>query len=58
MENILFIIGYGKIKRSFNHENEWIGFCQYRKFWSLKDKKKKYNNLDELKKDLLKEIPE
>ena len=41
-----------------NHENDWIGFCQYRKFWSLKDQNKKYNNLEQLKKDLLKEIPE
>ena len=40
-----------------NHENDWIGFCQYRKFWSLKDQNKKYNNLEQLKKDLLKEIP-
>ena len=51
-----FIIGYGKIRSK--PENDWIGFCQYRKFWSLKDQNKKYNNLEQLKKDLLKEIPE
>ena len=46
-------------KNKVNHqENEWIGFCQYRKFWSLKDQNKNYIDLEQLKKDLLKEIPE
>ena len=35
MVNILFIIGYGKIIIKINKE-KWIGFCQYRKYWSKK----------------------
>ena len=31
---------------------EWIGFCQYRKFWALRNDITKYNHLDELKKIL------
>ena len=38
-------------------ENEWIGFCQYRKFWSIYPQKKDYKNLDELNKTLVKSIP-
>ena len=39
-------------------KNEWIGFCQYRKFWTLQNKDIKYQNLDELKKNIIKEIPD
>ena len=41
-----------------NLKNEWIGFCQYRKFWSLKDNKKNYKNLENLKENIIHEIPE
>jgi|TARA_B110000438_G_C15697765_1_gene599691 hypothetical protein len=40
------------------HQGEWIGFCHYRKFWSLKQLNSKdinFNKLDEL---VLKQIPE
>ena len=37
-------------------ENEWIGFCQYRKFW-MKDKKEIYlGTFEELNKNILKKI--
>ena len=36
----------------------WIGFCQYRKFWSLKGNNLLPNSLNELKTLLLNEIPE
>ena len=39
-------------------EKEWIGFCQYRKFWSITQQKNKYTNLEELNLDLIKKIPE
>ena len=38
-------------------EGEWIGFCQYRKFWSL-NVNKNYKSLNDLKEDLINEIPE
>ena len=38
-------------------EGEWIGFCQYRKFWSL-NANKNYKSLNDLKEDLINEIPE
>ena len=41
-----------------NNLDEWIGFCQYRKFWSTKKEKKNYNNLSDLKDDIIKKIPE
>ena len=41
-----------------NFENEWIGFCQYRKFWTLSNEKKYFNNLDDLNTHILKKIPE
>lgn len=45
-------------KNKINELNEkWIGFCQYRKFWSLESNIKNYNSIDELKKILIKEIP-
>ena len=35
--------------------DEWIGFCQYRKFWSLKEHK--HINITSLNSQILKEIP-
>tara|TARA_B100001057_G_scaffold452530_1_gene496494 strand:- start:1844 stop:2644 length:801 start_codon:yes stop_codon:yes gene_type:complete len=44
-----------------NHLNKidenWIGFCQYRKFWSLKFSSNDQINSDSLKHKVLKEIP-
>mgnify|MGYP000324054768 CR=1 FL=1 len=37
---------------------EWIGFCQYRKFWIKDNVDKKINNILDLDNILLKEIPE
>ena len=37
--------------------DEWIGFCQYRKFWSLKNHKTQDINLKSLDFQVLKEIP-
>ena len=46
MVNILFITGLWK--NGFkNLENKWIGFCQYRKFWS--SEKDKYQHFRKLK---------
>ena len=41
-----------------NFKNEWIGFCQYRKFWSLQNNKQNYKNLENLKENIIHEIPE
>ncbi len=38
-------------------EEDWIGFCQYRKYWSLKFSSNKEINLENLKDKTLKEIP-
>ena len=38
-------------------DNEWIGFCQYRKFWSLEKSSKEEINLNNLNNKVLKEIP-
>ena len=37
--------------------NNWIGFCQYRKFWSLKNTDRIYDNFDDLSKDIITNIP-
>ena len=37
--------------------DEWIGFCQYRKFWSLKEHAPEDINLNNLKSKVLREIP-
>jgi len=37
--------------------DEWIGFCQYRKFWSLKKYKTEDINFNSLNSQVLKEIP-
>tara|TARA_B100000886_G_scaffold120277_1_gene80929 strand:+ start:1578 stop:2390 length:813 start_codon:yes stop_codon:yes gene_type:complete len=40
-------------------ENEWIGFCQYRKYWSLKKSNfANCENLEDLRETILKKIPE
>ena len=36
---------------------KWIGFCQYRKFWSLKEYKNEDINFNNLNSKVLKEIP-
>ena len=41
-----------------NIKNEWIGFCQYRKFWSLKNNIIGYENLSELKKNIVINLPD
>ena len=38
-------------------EDGWIGFCQYRKFWSLKQYKNEDINFNNLNSKVLKEIP-
>ena len=42
---------------SLDDTNSWIGFCQYRKFWSLEKYKKEDINFDSLTSQVLKEIP-
>ena len=39
-------------------DNKWIGFCQYRKFWSLKDYKTENINIDSINNQVLKQIPD
>jgi len=41
-----------------NLDDSWIGFCQYRKFWSLVDYKAEDINFNSLTNQVLKEIPE
>ena len=38
-------------------DDKWIGFCQYRKFWSLDHHKAENINFDSLDSQVLKEIP-
>ena len=40
-----------------NLKDEWIGFCQYRKFWSLDNKGFHSENLNNLKENIIKKIP-
>ena len=42
---------------SLDDTNSWIGFCQYRKFWSIRSDKLLPNNIDEIQSLALKEIP-
>ena len=37
-------------------DDMWIGFCQKRRFW-IKDSSSKVNNIDDLKKNILRSIP-
>ena len=41
-----------------NLDNKWIGFCQYRKFWLLKNKKINFKTLNEFKENIIEYIPE
>ena len=43
---------------SEDFNDEWIGFCQYRKFWSTEKKNLFPNSIQDLKPLVLKEIPE
>ena len=45
-----------KNELKFLKEKEWIGFCQYRKYWSF-DNQKNYKDINELNNSLIKEIP-
>ena len=38
-------------------DNKWIGFCQYRKFWSMKAYNAKNTNIDNINNQVLKQIP-
>ena len=38
-------------------EDQWIGFCQYRKFWSLNEHQNKDVNFNSLSSLILKDIP-
>lgn len=40
-----------------NIKTDWVGFCQYRKFWSLSNVEKKINNLEDLNQRALNKIP-
>ena len=39
-------------------EDGWIGFCQYRKFWSLNEENKENIDINNINNKILKEIPE
>ena len=41
-----------------NKEDEWIGFCQYRKFWVEENFTDEISSLDKLNEKLLKKIPD
>ena len=41
-----------------DNEKEWIGFCQYRKFWVKENYENKISDLNSLNNFLLKEIPD
>ena len=46
-------------KNKLNELNDtWIGFCQYRKFWSEKNLEEKVTNLSDLNNKILKNIPQ
>ena len=45
-------------KNKINHlTNDWIGFCQYRKYWSIEKQKNNCTNLNKFGQNLIKEIP-
>jgi len=46
-----------KNKIKYYKENEWIGFCTYRRFWSNSPKKKEVTNFKEFNNTVLNEIP-
>ena len=39
-------------------DKEWVGFCQYRKFWTLNKQNIQKTNFNELNSNILKEVPE
>ena len=39
-------------------DDKWVGFCQYRKFWSLKGYKTENININSINTQVLKQIPE
>ena len=39
-------------------DDKWIGFCQYKKFWSLKTSKTENINIENINTQVLKQIPE
>ena len=39
-------------------ETEWVGFCQYRKFWTIKNYEKQKLNINEIPDIVLKKIPD
>ena len=41
-----------------NHDNEWVGFCHYRKFWGMKQYKPEDINFNRLEDLVVKNIPE
>ena len=53
---LTFHYWFWKNELSKYDENSWIGFCQKRRFW-LKERKKEIKNLEELKNNLLIDIP-
>ena len=38
-------------------DHQWIGFCQYRKFWLKNNYEKKYSNFFDFKNSILKNVP-
>ena len=46
------------IDSNYDDSNSWIGFCQYRKFWSTKSYNLLPNTINEVKPLVLTEIPE
>ena len=48
-----------KVGENISRKNPYYGeYCQYRKFWSLKNKKISYNTLNEFKENIIEYIPE
>ena len=45
-------------KNDLIRDNNWIGFCQYRKFWVKENYENKISDLNSLNNFLLKEIPD
>ena len=54
---LTFHYWFWKNKLNNLNKNLWIGFCQKRRFW-VKDSAKKINNIQDLKDNLLRKIPE
>ena len=52
---LTFQYWFWKNKLNVNNDN-WVGFCQKRRFW-IKENSSSINNIEDLKKNLLREIP-